>query len=80
MNFLWFLLIGLAAGWLSGQLTKGRGFGIINDLIIGVIGAVIGGVLLGLLGLKAYGLMGELVTATFGALVLLFVLKKLRAR
>ena len=39
MNFLWFLLIGLAAGWLAGQITKGGGFGLVGDLVVGVIGA-----------------------------------------
>lgn len=76
-SFLWFLLIGLAAGWLSGQITKGSSFGLVNNLIVGVIGAILGGVLFSLLHLKAYGLIGELVTATVGALLLLFLLKKL---
>jgi uncharacterized membrane protein YeaQ/YmgE (transglycosylase-associated protein family) len=78
MNFLWFLLIGLAAGWLAGQITKGSGFGLVGDLIVGVIGALLGGFLFGLLGLAAYGLVGSLVTATVGAIVLLFLLKKIR--
>ena len=77
MEFLWFLLIGLAAGWLAGQITKGGSFGLVNNLIVGVIGAILGGVLFSLIGLKAYGLVGQLVTATVGALVLLFALKKL---
>ena len=47
-----------------------------NNLLVGVIGAIVGGVLFRLIGLKAYGLMGQLVTATVGALVLLFLLKK----
>ena len=56
MDFLWFLLIGLAAGWLAGQLTKGGGFGLIGDLVVGVIGALLGGFLFGLLGLTAVGI------------------------
>ncbi|MCC6971740.1 MAG: GlsB/YeaQ/YmgE family stress response membrane protein [Phycisphaerales bacterium] len=73
MNFVWFLLIGLCAGWLAGVLTKGRGFGIVGNLIIGVIGAILGGFLFGLLGLQSYSLLGSLVTATVGAIVLLFL-------
>ena len=76
-SLLTFCLIGLVAGWLAGQITKGGSFGVVNNLIVGVIGAILGGVLFWLLGLKAYGLMGQLVTATVGALVLLFLLKKL---
>lgn len=75
MDLLWFLLIGLAAGWLAGQIMKGGGFGIIGDLIVGVIGAVLGGWLFGLLGVGAGGKLGALIVATVGAIVLLFVLR-----
>jgi len=74
MDFLWFLLIGLCAGWLAGVLTKGGGFGVIGNLIVGVIGAILGGWLFRLLGLTSYSLLGSLVTATVGAIVLLFLL------
>ena len=46
-----FLLIGLIAGWLAGLLTKGRGLGLANDLIVGVLGAFLGGLLFWLIGL-----------------------------
>ena len=75
-SIVYLLLIGLCAGWLAGQITKGGSFGIVNNLIVGVIGAVLGGVLFRLIGLHAYGLVGQLVIATVGALVLLFLLKK----
>ena len=74
MQFLWFLLIGLCAGWLAGQFFKGSGFGLAGNLIVGVIGAVLGGFIFGLLGLKATSLFGSLVTATAGAVVLLCLL------
>jgi len=71
---LWFVLIGLVAGWLSGQLVKGSGFGIIGDIVIGVLGAVIGGFLLSILGLSmGGGFLGNLVVATIGAVLLLYV-------
>ncbi len=76
MNFLYFILIGLAAGWLAGQIMKVNKSGLINNLIIGVIGAVLGGFLFGLLGLAATGLTGNLVTATVGAIVLIVLLRK----
>ena len=53
MNIIWFLLIGLVAGWLAGQLMKGRGFGIVGNMIVGVVGAVLGGFLFGMLRLVA---------------------------
>jgi len=80
MNFLWFLLIGLSAGWLVGQIMKGGGQGLVADLVVGVIGAVLGGFLFGLLGLEANGLLGSLITATVGAVVLLGGLRLLGQR
>lgn len=75
MDLLWFLLIGLVAGWLAGQLFKGGGFGLVGNLIVGVIGALIGGYLFRELGVSTGGGgLGALVTATVGALVLLFLL------
>jgi uncharacterized membrane protein YeaQ/YmgE (transglycosylase-associated protein family) len=78
MEFVWFILIGIAAGWLAGQIVKGGGFGLLGDLIVGVIGALLGGFLFGLLGLSAAGLIGSLVTATVGAIVLILLLRVLK--
>jgi uncharacterized membrane protein YeaQ/YmgE (transglycosylase-associated protein family) len=78
MEYLWFILIGIAAGWLAGQIMKGGGYGLIGDLIIGVIGALLGGFLFGLLGLTAGGLLGSLITATVGAIVLIALLRLIR--
>jgi uncharacterized membrane protein YeaQ/YmgE (transglycosylase-associated protein family) len=75
MDFVYFILIGIAAGWLAGQIMKGGGFGVVGDLIVGVIGAVLGGFLFGLLGLTSAGLLGSLVTATVGAVVLIAVIR-----
>ncbi len=80
MDFIWFLLIGLAAGWLAGQIMKGGGFGLIGDLIVGVIGALLGGFLFGLLGISAGGLIGSLITATVGAIVLIALLRFIKKR
>lgn len=77
MDLLWFALIGLAAGWLAGQIMKSSG-GIITDMIVGVIGALLGGALFGMLGISAGGLIGALVTATVGAVILLGILRAIR--
>jgi uncharacterized membrane protein YeaQ/YmgE (transglycosylase-associated protein family) len=74
MDVVWFLIIGIVAGWLAGKIMRGGGFGLIGDLVVGVIGALLGGFLFGLLGLSANGLIGSLVTATVGAIVLLFLI------
>jgi uncharacterized membrane protein YeaQ/YmgE (transglycosylase-associated protein family) len=78
MNVIWFILIGIAAGWLAGQIMKGGGFGLLGDLVVGVIGALIGGFLFGLLGISAGGLLGSLITATVGAIVLVALLRFFR--
>lgn len=74
MEFLWFALIGVAAGWLAGQIWKGGSFGLIGNLIVGVVGAILGGWLFAQFGSGATSLIGQLVVATVGALVLLFLL------
>lgn len=73
-----FLAIGLVAGWLAGQIMKGKGFGLVGNLVIGVVGAILGGLMFGLLGLPATGTMGSLLTATVGAVVLLYLLAYVR--
>jgi uncharacterized membrane protein YeaQ/YmgE (transglycosylase-associated protein family) len=78
MHFLWFVLIGLAAGWLAGQIMKGSGYGLIGDLIVGVIGAVLGGWLFSLVGITATGLLGSLIVATVGAILLILLLRLIK--
>jgi uncharacterized membrane protein YeaQ/YmgE (transglycosylase-associated protein family) len=68
-----FLAIGAVAGWLAGTLMKGGGFGLLGNIIVGVIGALVGGLLFGFLGITATGLIGSIVTATVGAVLLLFL-------
>ena len=75
MYLIYFLIIGLVAGWLAGQIMKGKGFGLLGNLIVGCIGAVLGGYLFGLLGISTYGLIGSLVTALAGALILLWIIQ-----
>jgi uncharacterized membrane protein YeaQ/YmgE (transglycosylase-associated protein family) len=74
-NLIIFLLIGIVAGWLAGRIMKGGGFGLLGDMVVGVIGAFVGGWLFGLLGITAGGLLGLLVTAFVGALVLLYLIR-----
>lgn len=73
-----FLLIGAIAGWLAGLLMKGKGSGVLMNMIIGIAGAFIGGWAFSLLGLSSHGLLGSLVTAIFGAVILLFIIKKIK--
>ncbi|MCF7979558.1 MAG: GlsB/YeaQ/YmgE family stress response membrane protein [Chromatiaceae bacterium] len=74
-SLLIFLAIGALAGWLAGVLMKGGGFGLLVDIVLGIVGAVVGGFLFGLLGISANGLIGSIITATVGAMVLLLVVR-----
>jgi Predicted membrane protein len=79
VSLLWFLVVGLVAGWLAGVLMKGGGFGVIGDLVVGVIGAFLGGFLFSALGASAGGgLLGSIIVATIGAVVLLFIVRLIK--
>ena len=79
MSFLWFILIGLVAGWLAGQVMRGGGYGVIGDIIVGVLGALLGGWLFGKLGIgSGGGLLGSLIVAFIGACILIFLLRLIR--
>jgi uncharacterized membrane protein YeaQ/YmgE (transglycosylase-associated protein family) len=76
MEFFWFILVGLVAGWLAGLFMKGGGYGIIGDIVVGVLGAVLGGFLFGKLGISfGGGLLGAIIVATIGAVILIFVVR-----
>ena len=69
--WLWFLLIGGVIGWLAGLITRGRGFGIIGDIVVGVVGAILGGWMAGMLGLYTSSSIGAFLMALVGAVVLI---------
>ncbi|OLC44550.1 MAG: transglycosylase [Acidobacteria bacterium 13_1_40CM_65_14] len=72
------ILIGILAGWLAGKIMRGRGFGLLGDLVVGIVGSLLGGFVFGLLGLYAYGLIGSIVIATGGAILLLYLIRLIR--
>ncbi|MDX2481914.1 MAG: GlsB/YeaQ/YmgE family stress response membrane protein [Desulfuromusa sp.] len=69
-----FLAVGALAGWLAGIIMKGRGFGAIGNIVVGIIGAVLGGYVFGFLGITTGGLLGSIIMATIGAVILLFLI------
>lgn len=78
-SLLTMVLVGILAGWLAGKIVDGTGFGLLGDLVIGVIGAFIGSWLLPRIGLHlAAGIIGAIVNATLGAIVLLVVMRLVR--
>jgi uncharacterized membrane protein YeaQ/YmgE (transglycosylase-associated protein family) len=71
------IIVGLVAGWLTGLVMKGGGYGIIGDLIVGLVGALIGGFVVGLLFHGSVGLIGSIVVAFIGAVILVAILRAL---
>lgn len=78
LGWLWFIIIGILAGFIAGKIMRGGGFGILVNLIVGIIGAVLGGWIFGMLGIAAGGIIGSLVTAVVGAIVLLWIVSLFR--
>jgi uncharacterized membrane protein YeaQ/YmgE (transglycosylase-associated protein family) len=79
MGLIVWLLIGLAAGYLAGNVMKGaRPYGLIGDLVLGLLGAVVGGFLLSLLGFSGNGLIATFITAFIGAVILIFLSRQLK--
>ena len=79
MEFVWFIVVGLVAGWLAGLLVKGGGFGVVGDIIVGVLGALLGGFLFSPLGASlGGGLIGSIVVATIGAVILIFIVRLIK--
>ena len=73
------LFIGAVAGWLAGVIVKGFGFGLVGNIVVGILGAFIGGWLFGVFGIGAgYGIVAAILGATVGAVVLLLAIKLLR--
>lgn len=73
MYWLWYILIGLVAGWLAGLIVKGSGSGFFLNIVIGIVGSVLGGWLFSLMGLSSHSMWGSLITAVVGAIVLLLI-------
>jgi uncharacterized membrane protein YeaQ/YmgE (transglycosylase-associated protein family) len=74
------LVVGLVAGWLAGKVSRGHGFGLIGDIVVGLIGALIGGFLAGLVFHGSLGIIGSIIVAFLGAVLLLWVLRAFGGR
>ncbi|MFO8030187.1 MAG: GlsB/YeaQ/YmgE family stress response membrane protein [Cyclonatronaceae bacterium] len=79
MSLLWFLIIGMIAGWLAGLIMRGHGFGLLGNMIVGVLGAMVGGYMFSFLNIStSHGLIGSLFTALVGAVVFLFLIRLIK--
>lgn len=72
------VIIGVSAGYLSGLVWKGRGFGFIGNLLLGICGAFIGGFIFNLLGFRMYGIVAQIISALAGALILLWLISRIK--
>lgn len=78
MEFIWFIIIGLVAGWLAGVIMKGGGYGVVGDIVVGIIGALLGGWLFSTMGVATGGLLGAIIVATIGAIILIALLRVIK--
>lgn len=78
MSILYAVIIGIIAGWLAGLVVKGRGFGMLGDLVVGIVGAIVGSLSFGILGISADGTFGPLITAFIGAVLFLSLVKAMK--
>lgn len=78
-GLIWWILVGLVAGWLAGKVMKGSGFGVLMDIVLGIIGAIIGGWVFGRLGGFPFGgLVGTIVVAFAGAVIFLWLVRLIK--
>jgi len=78
IDLLIFLAVGALVGWLAGLIVKGRGFGLIGNIVVGIVGAILGGYVFGLLGITTGGLAGSIIMATIGAILLLYLIRLIK--
>ena len=79
MGFLAWIIVGLIAGWLAGQVMKGGGYGIIVDIILGILGGILGGWIFGALGIwHGGGIIGSIIVAFIGAVILVAITRMLK--
>ena len=74
LSFIIFLALGAIAGWIAGLIMKGGGFGLIVNIIVGIVGAIIGGWVFSFIGFESTSLIGSMFTAVVGAVILLFII------
>ncbi len=73
------LLIGCLAGFLAGKIMNGSGYGLFVDLALGLLGGIFGRLVLGFVGIGAYGIIGSILVATFGAVMLIYIVRWVRS-
>jgi uncharacterized membrane protein YeaQ/YmgE (transglycosylase-associated protein family) len=79
MNFLEWIIVGMIAGWLAGLVMRGGGYGVLVDIILGILGGLLGGWLFGLMGIwPGGGVIGSLIVAFVGAVILVAITRAIK--
>ena len=79
MGFLAWIIVGLIAGWLAGQVMKGGGYGVLADIILGILGGLLGGWIFGMMGIGAGGgMIGSIIVAFIGAVILVGITRLIK--
>ncbi len=79
-GLIWWIIVGMIAGWAAGKIMRDGGYGAATDIVLGIVGAVVGGWLLGALGIYAGGLIGTIIVAIVGAMFLIWLSRLLKRR
>ncbi|HEY7897990.1 MAG TPA: GlsB/YeaQ/YmgE family stress response membrane protein [Gemmatimonadaceae bacterium] len=74
-GLIWWIIVGLIAGWATGRIMKGSGYGPLMDIVLGIIGGVVGGWIMGMLGFGGGGLIWSIIVAIIGAIILVWVVR-----
>ena len=77
-GLIWAVVIGLIAGWLAGTVMKGRGYGVLMDILLGIVGGVVGRFVFGLLGLSSWNVIGSIIVSFVGAVILIWLVRQLK--
>jgi uncharacterized membrane protein YeaQ/YmgE (transglycosylase-associated protein family) len=77
-GIIWWIVVGLIAGWAAGRIMKGGGYGMVADILLGIVGGVVGGWVVGFLGFGGHGLIGTILVAILGAVILIWITRLIK--
>ena len=78
LHLIWWVVVGLIAGWAAGRIMKGGGYGVVMDIILGIVGAVVGGWLVGFVGIHAGGFISTILVGILGAVLLIWITRLIK--
>lgn len=76
-SIIWWIIVGILAGWITGKLMRGSGYGVVMDLILGLVGALVGGFIASALGIATYHMLGSIIMAVIGAVLVVAIFRTL---